>query len=101
MTFPPTAELSSNWLVDSIRVYVKTAPALPTLTPSLHDEEFQLDMMGCARGFRYIVQSSDDLLNWIPIAETLSDGDAWTVREPALDHRFYRVALPEPSAPTP
>jgi hypothetical protein len=96
MTYPPTGELSPNWLVDSIRIYVKTAPALPTITPSLQRGEFQLDMTGCERGFRYVLQASDDLLNWTSIAESVSDGGAWTVREPATDHRFYRVAHPNP-----
>jgi hypothetical protein len=94
MTYPPTGELSPNWLLDSLRIYVKTAPALPTITPSLQAGEFQLDIMGGERGFRYILQASDDLANWMPIAESVSNGGGWTVREPAADRRFYRVTLP-------
>src|SRR5678815_2066495 len=96
MTYPSTGELSPNWLVDSIRIYVKTAPALPTIIPSLHEGEFQLDITGCERGFRYVLQASDDLLNWAPIAESVSNGGVWTVRESASDHRFYRVTQPDP-----
>lgn len=100
MTYPPTGELSTNWVVDSIRIYVKAAPALPTLTPSLQGGDFRLDMAGGERGFRYVLQASDDLLNWTPIAQSISDGGTWIHREPASDHRFYRVAVPEPDERT-
>jgi hypothetical protein len=99
MTYPPTGQLSPDWRVDAIRVHVKAAPLLPTITPSLQDQAFRLDMAGCARGFRYVLEASVDLLSWTPVGEIISDGQDWIVREPASDHRFYRVALPERSTP--
>jgi hypothetical protein len=99
MTYPPTGQLSPNWSVDSIRVYVKTAPALPRLTPSREEGDFRLDITGCERGFRYVLQASEDLWNWSSVAAVVSDGSAWSFREPASDHRFYRVARPEFGAP--
>jgi hypothetical protein len=94
MTYPPTGELSPNWLIDFDRVYLGVPPALPRLRPSLVDGQFRLEIDGCARGFRYLLQRSSDLMAWTTVQDRISDGNLWIFEEPVTDRRFYRVALP-------
>lgn len=94
MTYPSTNELSPDWRIDSLRIYVNAPHPLPTLTPSTEAGGFRLDIAGCERGFRYLLLSSEDLVDWNPAAEILSDGAPWTVHQPATTRRFYRIARP-------
>ena len=94
MTYPPTGRLSTDWRMDSIRIYVNTPPALPFIAPSLHAKSFRLDITGCERGFRYLLQGTRNLVDWSPIEDIVSDGGTWIFEEPASTHRFYRVARP-------
>ena len=94
MTYPSTNELSTDWRIDSLHIYVNAPHPLPTLTPSTEPGGFRLDIAGCERGFRYLLQSSTDLVNWNPVANVLSDGNPWIVHEPAAARRFYRIARP-------
>ncbi|MDB6147185.1 MAG: hypothetical protein JWO45_849 [Spartobacteria bacterium] len=94
MTYPPTGQLSPNWLVDSFRVYVKTAPHLPVLTPRVQGGQIDINVTAGSRGFRYLLQRSEDLADWQTVASYLGDGNAWIYSEPAAHQSFYRVVLP-------
>ncbi len=94
MTYPPTGRLSPNWLMDNFRVYVRTPPALPKITPRLQAGQIHLEIAGGSNGFRYLLQRSADLLNWTTVADYLSDGNASAYSEPASARGFYRVARP-------
>lgn len=94
MTYPPTGLLSPNWLVDFVRVFVGIPPALPKITPSIIGGQLHLEIAGCTRGFRYLLQRSDDLVSWSVIEDLVSNGDVWIFEEPATDRGFYRVARP-------
>lgn len=74
MTYPSTGQISTNWIVDHLRVYVGTAPALPAVTVSTSSGQPQIEMVGCERGFRYLVQRSEDLVAWATIDDFVSDG---------------------------
>lgn len=97
MTYPPTGELSTNWMVDFIRVHVRTAPALPSLIPTVEAGQFWVHIVGCARGFRYLLQRSDDLENWSTVEEFVSDGAERIFSSALPGTQFYRVALPAPA----
>jgi len=95
MTYPPTGQLSSDWRIDRIGVYVKTPPALPQIIPSVQNDQYHLEVTGCSRGFRYVLQASDDLSNnWQEVHSVLSDGGSWTYLEVPSNQRFYRVFHP-------
>ena len=94
MTFPSTGQLSTNWTVDHWRVYVQKAPALPKIAPSLQSGEIRLDLAGFDRGFRYLLQRSDDLAGWETIEDFVSDGQDRTILKAANGRSFHRVARP-------
>ena len=94
MTYPSTGQLSTNWLVDHLRVYVRLPPTLPEVTLRIEEGQIRLDIAGCARGFRYLLQSSDDLATWSTVEDFVSDGAARTVMDTRVEKRFYRVARP-------
>jgi hypothetical protein len=94
MTYPPTGQLSSNWLIDFDRVYVGVAPAMPSVTPSMVNGQYRLEIAGCARGFRYLLQRSKNLTSWTTIEDVISDGNVWVFQEPVSSPLFYRVARP-------
>jgi hypothetical protein len=96
LTYPPTGQLSPNWMVDFIRIHVRTAPALPSLIPSVEGGQFRLHIIGCARGFRYLLQQSDDLENWSTVEEFVSDGADRIFFSPLAGRQFFRVTLPAP-----
>jgi hypothetical protein len=97
LTYPPTGQLSTNWMVDFIRVHVRTAPALPSLIPRIADGQFQLEIIGCARGFRYLLQRSNDLQDWATVEDFVSDGADRMFTNALSGRQFYRVALPTPT----
>lgn len=95
MTYPPTGQLSPNWLIDFDRVYVGVTPAMPTLALRKSGAQVHLEIVGCARGFRYSLQRSADLRNWSTIDSHLGDSSVWVFEETAETNRgFYRVSLP-------
>jgi hypothetical protein len=94
MTYPPIGQLSPNWLVDFFRVYVGVPPPLPTITASAAGGQFHLNVVGRARGFRYQLERSVDLVKWSVIADEISDGSDWMFQEPAVGRAFYRVRRP-------
>lgn len=94
MTYPSTGQLSPDWRIDRIGVYVNTPPPLPRIIPSKLGATFHLDINGCRRGFRYLLQSSSDLANWNVVQDIVSNGAAWTHDEAASARRFYRVSRP-------
>ena len=94
MTYPPTGQLSPNWLVDFFRVYVGVPPPLPTITARAAGGQFYLNVVGRARGFRYQLERSLDLVQWSVIADQIGDGHDWMFEEPATGHAFYRVTRP-------
>ncbi|MBJ7391545.1 MAG: hypothetical protein JHC85_08270 [Chthoniobacterales bacterium] len=95
LTDPPTGQLSPDWRIDRIGVYVKTPPALPQIIPSIQNGWFHLAVAGCSRGFRYVLQASDDLSSrWQDVHSELSDGGGWTFEEPTSNQRFYRIFHP-------
>jgi hypothetical protein len=94
MTYPPTGQVSPNWMMDHFRVYVKSRPALPVLTPRVQAGQVELGVAGGARGFRYLLQRSEDLAGWNAVANRVNDGNDWTYSESAPQRAFYRVTLP-------
>ena len=94
MAYPPTGQLSPDWLMDNFRVYVRTPPALPRLSLRLENGQVHLDIVGSARGFRYLLQRSADLSGWSTAADYISDGADRTFSEPAPTTGFYKVARP-------
>jgi hypothetical protein len=94
MTYPPTGQLSTDWRVDHLRVYVRTPPPLPQVTLRREGGKVRLDIAGCARGFRYLLESSHNLTTWSTIDDFVSDGAPRTVIDTLVAKRFYRVARP-------
>lgn len=94
MTYPPTGQLSPAWTTDFFRVYVRAAPVLPSLHAKMNNGVAQLQIVGCQRGFRYLLQRSTDLKDWQVIADVISDGENWRHEEPGEQQVFYRVARP-------
>lgn len=94
MTYPPTGQLSTNWTVDHLRVYVRTPPALPEVTVRMVRRRVHLQITGCARGFRYLLQQSSDLSAWETIADFVSEGEELAFNFRPARRKFYRVARP-------
>jgi hypothetical protein len=94
MTYPPTGQLSPNWMIDNFRVYVKSPPALPRLTPYLQRGQLNIEVTAGSKGFRYVLQRSEDLVSWNTVTSYVSDGSDWTYSESISHRAFYRVALP-------
>ena len=94
MTYPSTGQLSPDWRIDRIGVYINTPPPLPRIIPGKLGAAFHLDITGCRRGFRYLLQGSSDLANWNVVQDIVSNGAAWTHDEPAAPRRFFRVSRP-------
>ena len=96
MTFPPTGQLSPNWIMDNFRVYVRTPPVFPTIMLRLSDGLVRLELSGGSEGFRYLLQRSDDLTTWITVDDLISDGQGRVWTETAAARAFYRIARPWP-----
>jgi hypothetical protein len=94
MTYPPTGQLSPDWRMDNLRVYVRTPPVLPVLTPSVKNGQVRIEVARSARGFRYLLQRSDDLANWETIADYVSNGTTFAFSDSPTSRRFYRAARP-------
>jgi hypothetical protein len=94
MTYPSTGQLSPDWRIDRIGVYVKTPPSLPRINLRMQNGGVHLDIAGCSRGFCYLLQASGDLANWNVVKSVLSDGSVWSYQESASSRRFYRVIRP-------
>lgn len=94
MTFPPTGQLSPNWRVDHLRVYVQTPPALPETTLTHENGEVRLRILGSSKGFRYLLQRSGDLETWRTVADVMSDGVPWDYSEANASPGFYRITRP-------
>jgi hypothetical protein len=94
MTYPPTGQLSPNWLIDRLHVYVRTPPTLPRVSLSVNTDHIRLEMAGGARGFRYLLQRSDDLVGWQTIDDFVSDGNTRVATDAIAQRRFYRAARP-------
>jgi len=94
MTYPPTGDLSPDWRADFYRVFVGTQPALPLIALCVSGGIAQVEITGCSRGFRYLLEASDDLINWTTVDDAISDGSVQTFQEPTSNRRFYRVARP-------
>ena len=94
MTYPSTGQLSPNWLVDNFRVYVKTPPPLPTLSPHVQGGQTQVVVSAGSQGFRFLLQRSDNLSDWDTVGSHLDDGNAWSYSEPTPQRGFYRITLP-------
>ncbi|MGZ4985316.1 MAG: hypothetical protein ACXV8A_04425 [Chthoniobacterales bacterium] len=94
MTYPPTGQLSPDWRMDNFRVYVLTPPALPLVTAQRQNAAANIQITGCSRGFRYLVQRSNDLAMWQTVLDFISDGNAVMYSESAASRGFYRVARP-------
>jgi hypothetical protein len=80
--------------VDNFRVYVKTPPALPVVRSWLESGQAKVLVTAGSRGFRYLLQRSDDLNDWADVANHVSDGNDWSYSEPVSQHAFYRITLP-------
>jgi hypothetical protein len=94
MMYPPTGELSPDWRMDNFRVYVQTPPAAPSITAHLLEGQVTVKIAGDSRGFRYLLQRSDDLMGWTTVADYLSEGSERTYSESALDRAFFQVSRP-------
>lgn len=94
MTYPPTGQLSPNWLIDFERVYVGNPPPLPLALPAISNGNAHIEITGSARGFRYLLQRSRDLSHWDTILDVISDGNDWAYEETLRAPQFYRVARP-------
>ena len=94
MTYPPTGQLSANWLIDSFRVYVKAPPVLPKLRPRVQSGQVDVVVSAGSRGFRFLLQRSQDLKTWETVADYISDGSDWMWPENDPGRAFYRVRLP-------
>jgi hypothetical protein len=94
MTYPPTGRLSPNWMIDNFRVYVNSPPTLPMLTPQLQGGKITVAITGGSKGFRYLLQRSQNLASWNTVSSYVSDGNGWTYPESVSGRAFYRVALP-------
>lgn len=94
MTYPSTGQLSASWGVDNFRVYVKAPPPMPNVTPQVHNAQVNVAITAGSRGFRYLLQRSDQLADWQHVADRVSDGNSWSYSEPATKTAFYRVILP-------
>ncbi|HEY4282011.1 MAG TPA: hypothetical protein VGM62_03035 [Chthoniobacterales bacterium] len=94
MTYPPTGQLSPNWLVDNFRVYVKTPPKLPVLSPHVQGGTDNIGVTAGSRGFRYLLQRSEDLAGWDTVTNYVSDGQDWTYSGAVSGRAFFHVRLP-------
>ena len=94
MTYPSTGELSTNWVIDHLRVYVNTPPFLPMTSLELSNGQALLEFTGFSRGFRYLLRRSDDLASWETVEDFVSDGGVVTFSEAISSPRFYRMARP-------
>ena len=50
MTYPSTGQLSTDWQMDNFRVYLRTPPVLPLLTPAFGGGRVQIKIGSGARG---------------------------------------------------
>ena len=80
--------------MDNFRVYTKMAPALPLVRPERQAGNANVAIDGCSRGYRYLLQRSDDLANWQTALDFVSDGNVLMYSEAASARGFYRVARP-------
>ena len=94
MTYPATGQLSPDWRMDNFRVYTSTAAALPKVDLRVKNGEARLEIAGCSRGYRYLLQRSTDLVTWSTVLDFVSSGGATEFAEVAPDCGFYRVARP-------
>ena len=94
MTYPLTGDLSPDWRADFYRVFVGTPPALPLIALCVSGGIAQVEITGYSRGFRYLLEASDDLINWTTVEDAISDGSVQAFQEPTRNRRFYRVARP-------
>ncbi|MFN2509336.1 MAG: hypothetical protein ABR589_11260 [Chthoniobacterales bacterium] len=99
MTYPSTGQLSADWRVEYLRVYVRTPPALPKVTINLIGPQVRIEIAGTTRGFRYLLQRSGNLATWSTIDDFVSEGENRIVQEAASKRAFYRVARPEQDLP--